>query len=247
MIRDIILTTLTYNSRDEIKEKLIQSCRILYREVRSVHNPNPMGHFSARLPGTEEFLIKPRDVPWNKVTADDIATYNLDYRKISGPDREIIELPIHVEMYREKKDLGAVVHTHQKYATLMGALGLKLELLDSNTLVFSNGISFYDETDDPDYFSKYKTLLRDPVQGKIAAKKIGGSNVIILKAHGPIIIGGSVEEACMLTIALENAAEAQIIATMIRGQREPLENLKIPVRMPSAHLWKALLASYEEN
>jgi L-ribulose-5-phosphate 4-epimerase len=203
-----------------------------------------MGHFSARLPGTEEIIIKPRDVPWNKVTTDDLATFNLNYQKISGPDQEIIELPIHIEMYREKADVEAVVHTHQKYATLIGSLGLKIELLDPNTLAFSNGIPLYDENDDSGYFSKCNTLLRYPEQGRIAAKKIGNSNVIILKAHGPIIVGRSVEEACMLTIALENSAEAQLIATMIRGQKEPIENLKIPARIPSMQLWKSLLASY---
>lgn len=54
--------TLTREVRAEIIETLIQSCKALYREVPSVHNPNPMGHFSARIPGTDEIVIKPRDV-----------------------------------------------------------------------------------------------------------------------------------------------------------------------------------------
>ena len=77
-------------ARDDVLEKLIQSCRILHREVPSVHNPNPMGHFSAKIPGTKKFVIKPRDVGWNKVTPDDLITYSLDYRKLSGPDYEIV-------------------------------------------------------------------------------------------------------------------------------------------------------------
>jgi ribulose-5-phosphate 4-epimerase/fuculose-1-phosphate aldolase len=178
----------TSASRDDIQEKLIQSCKILHCEVPSVHNPNPMGHFSARIPGTDEVIIKPRDVGWNKVTPDDLITYTLDYRKLSGPDYEIVELPIHLEMYRHRKDVMAVVHTHQNYATLMGTLGLKLELLDPSTLAFTDGIPTYDEVDDPTYFSKeVGTLIRNEAQGKIAAKKIGTSSALIMKAHGPII------------------------------------------------------------
>jgi L-ribulose-5-phosphate 4-epimerase len=232
-------------TRDDILEKLIQSCKILHREVPSVHNPNPMGHFSARIPGTEEVIIKPRDVGWNKVTPNDLITYSLDYRKLSGPDYEIVELPIHLEMYREREDVMAVVHTHQTYATLMGTLGLRLELLDPSTLAFTKGIPTYDEVDDPTYFSKeVGTLIRNEEQGRVAAKKIGDSSALILKAHGPIIVGRSVEEACMLTISLENAAKSQIIASMVGGKRSPIESLGLTPRSPSQNFWKALLKSY---
>jgi L-fuculose-phosphate aldolase len=232
-------------TRDELVEKLVQSCRILFREVRSVQNPDPIGHFSARVPGTEEILIKPRDVGWNRVTADDIVTFDLKYRRLSGPEYEIIELPIHVEMYKSREDVMAVVHTHQTYATLMGTLGLKLELLDHNTLAFAGGVPVYDESIDPTYFSpRFRTLIREERQGQILARKMGGSNAIILKAHGPVVVGRSVEEACMATVALENAAKAQIIAAMVRGQGEPIESLGIAGQTPSAGRWKALVDSY---
>ena len=224
---------------------MIQSCKILHREVPSVHNPNPMGHFSARVPGTDEIIIKPRDVGWNKVTPDDLITYTLDYQKLSGPDYEIVELPIHLEMYKHREDVMSVVHTHQTYATLLGTLGLKLELLDPNTLAFTKGIPIYDEVDDPTYFSKEAgTLIRNKTQGRIAAKKIGDSSALILKAHGPVIVGRSVEEACMLTISLETASKSQIIASMVGGKRSPIDSLGLTPRSPSANLWKALLNSY---
>ena len=204
-----------------------------------------MGHFSARIPGTDEIVIKPRDVGWNKVTTDDLITFKLDYHKVSGPDYEIVEIPIHIEMYRARAEISAVVHTHQTYATLMGTLGLKLELLDPNTLAFTNGIPTYDELDDPTYLTKdVGTLIRNEAQGKIAANKIGSSNALILKAHGPIIVGNCVEEACMLTIALENAAKAQLMAAMIGGSRPPIESLGIASRTPSPNLWRSLIRSY---
>jgi L-fuculose-phosphate aldolase len=232
-------------SRAEVVEKLIQSCRILHREVPSVHNPNPMGHFSARIPGTDEVVIKPRDVGWNKVTEEDLMTFTLDYRKLSGPDYEVVEIPIHIEMYRARADVAAVVHTHQTHATLIGSLGLKLELLDPSTLAFTGGVPVYDEVDDPTYYSKeVGTLIRNEAQGRIAAKKLGNHNALILKAHGPVVVGQSVEEACMLTIALESAARSQITAAMVGGSRPPLESLGLAPRKPSANLWRALLNSY---
>ena len=233
------------NLRDEIVEKLVQSCRILYREVPSVHNPYPIGHFSARVPGTDTILIKPRDVAWNKVEADDLMAFDLAYRKLSGPDYEIIELPIHVEMYRLRRDVMAVVHTHQTYATLMGTLGLRLELLDASTLAFTDGVPVYGEEDDPTYFSeKIKTLIREERQGHVLAKKIGSSRAIILKAHGPVIVGRSVEEACISTILLEKAARAEIIAATVRGQAKPIEGLGIAARPPYTDQWRTLLDSY---
>lgn len=239
------MSPLTKPSRADLVETLIQSCRMLHREVPSVHNPNPMGHFSARVPGTDEVIIKPRDVGWNKVTEEDLMTFHLDYRKVAGPDYEVVELPIHLEMYKARSDIASVVHTHQTHATLMGSLGLKLELLDPSTLAFTGGIPIYDEEDDPTYYTKeVGTLIRNETQGRIAAKKLGASNALILKTHGPVVVGQSVEEACMLTIALENAARSQITAAMIGGKRPPLESLRLAPRKPSENLWRALLNSY---
>jgi ribulose-5-phosphate 4-epimerase/fuculose-1-phosphate aldolase len=127
----------------------------------------------------------------------------------------------------------------------MGTLGLKLELLDHNTLAFAGGVPVYDESIDPEYFSpKFRTLIREERQGQILARKMGGANAIILKAHGPVVVGRSVEEACMATVALENAAKAQIIAAMVRGQGEPIEGLGIAGQTPSAGRWRALVDSY---
>jgi L-fuculose-phosphate aldolase len=230
--------------REEIREKLVQSCRILHREVPSVHNPYPIGHFSARVPGTDEFMIKPRDVPWDRVEADDLMTFDLGYGKLSGPDYEIIELPIHVEMYRLRRDVMAVAHTHQTYATLLGTLGLRLELLDASALAFTDGVPVYGEEDDPAYFSeRIRMLIREERQGRVLAEKIGGSRAIILKAHGPVIVGRSVEEACMSTILLEKAAKAEIIAAAVRGQGKPIEGLGIAPRPPSVDQWRSLLDS----
>ena len=72
---------------------------------------------------------------------------------------------------------------------------------------------------------------------------MGSANAIILKAHGPVV-GRNVEEACMATVALENAAKSQIIAAVMRGQGEPIESLGIVGQTPSAGRWRALVDSY---
>ena len=133
---------------------------------------------------------------------------------------EIVEIPIHIEMYRARVEISAVVHTHQTYATLMGTLGLKLELLDPNTLA-----------------------MREWLHADIRSVRQAHAP-LILKAHGPVIVGKSVEEACMLTIALENAAKAQMMAAMIGGSRPPIESLGIASRTPSPNLWRSLIRSY---
>jgi L-ribulose-5-phosphate 4-epimerase len=232
--------------REEIEEKIIASCKILRREVSSMHNPYPIGHFSARIPGTDQLIIKPRDVAWDKVRPDSLVTFDTDYHRISGSELEIIEIPIHIEIYRARPEVMAVVHTHQTYATLMGTLGLRLEMLDANCLGFTAGVPTYDEDDDPTYFTeKIGTLIRERRQGEVMTKKMARASAIVLKAHGVVIAGRSVEEACMLTIALENAAKSQLIAASVRGQGKPIEEMCLKPRPPSAAFWKTLLDSYD--
>jgi len=232
--------------RNEIEEKLINSCKILRKEVKSMHNPYPIGHFSARIPGTNQIIVKPRDIAWDRVEAKDLVTFDTDYHRLSGPELEIIEIPIHIEVYKARPDVMAVVHTHQTYATLMGTLGLRLEILDANCLGFTAGVPTYDETDDPSYFTeKIGTLIRERRQGEIMARKMGGASAIILKAHGAVIAGRSAEEACILTIALENAARSQLIAASVRGQGKPIEEMGMVARPPSAAFWRTLIDSYD--
>src|SRR3990172_4321924 len=69
------------------------------------------GHLSARLPGSDQFLIT-RHSLGPRASADDLLVLDLDGRKIAGKGAVPGEFPIHLEIYRARPDVASVVHYH---------------------------------------------------------------------------------------------------------------------------------------
>ena len=64
-------------------------------------------------------VIKPSGVSYETMTADDMVVLDLDGNKVEGDLRPSSDTPTHLALYREYKDLGGIVHTHSRWATVM--------------------------------------------------------------------------------------------------------------------------------
>ncbi|HEX3804621.1 MAG TPA: L-ribulose-5-phosphate 4-epimerase AraD [Solirubrobacteraceae bacterium] len=62
--------------------------------------------------------IKPSGVPYDALTADDIAVLNLDGEIVEGDHSPSTDAPTHLELYRAFEQVGGVVHTHSTWATV---------------------------------------------------------------------------------------------------------------------------------
>src|SRR5438105_595725 len=102
----------------ELRELLAQACKIMAR----YHLVDNTGHPSVRLPG-DRVLIKPRHSTrirsQDRITPDDMVIIDLDGKLIEGKDGPPSELFIHTALYRARPDIQAVVHTHQRWSTIM--------------------------------------------------------------------------------------------------------------------------------
>jgi Class II Aldolase and Adducin N-terminal domain len=113
-------------SEAELRQLLATASRILYHQGLVDY----LGHASARVPGTDRVLIKPRHSAGvhglNTVTADRMVVIGLDGQLLEGKEEPPSERFIHTEIYRARPDVGSVVHTHQPMSTLMGIVGLPI-------------------------------------------------------------------------------------------------------------------------
>src|SRR5919106_3714235 len=105
----------TSTENQEIKSKLATLCRLL----EHLGLIDFSGHVSARVPGTENVLINPRNVARCKVTPADLLTIDLDGRVLEGRSGPPSEFPIHTEIYRVRPDVMSVVHLHSPMAILV--------------------------------------------------------------------------------------------------------------------------------
>jgi ribulose-5-phosphate 4-epimerase/fuculose-1-phosphate aldolase len=171
-----------------------------------------LGHVSARVPGTDRVVVKPRHSPTVRSMAalgsDAMVVVDLDGALVaeSGLDpavRPPTEVFIHTEIYRARPDVAAVVHTHQRAATLAGVLGLPIEP------VLHVPSTFVDS--DPPVWP-HPVLVDSAERGRDLAAALGDGQFCHLQGHGIVSVAGDVREATVGAAMLEQLAEAALTA-----------------------------------
>jgi ribulose-5-phosphate 4-epimerase/fuculose-1-phosphate aldolase len=166
-----------------------------------------LGHASARVPGTDRVVVKPKHSPSVRSMAglgpDQMIVVDLDGRLVEGQDRPPAEVFIHTEIYRARPDVGAIVHTHQRSATLVGVLGLPIEPVLHVPATFV-------EHNPPTWPSP--TLVTSAERGRALAGTLGGGRFCHLQGHGIVSAAEGVREATVGAAMLEQLAEATLTA-----------------------------------
>ena len=187
----------------EIRRRLATACRIVAMEG---HVDLTLGHLSARQPGTPYYWMKASGLGLEEITPDDIVLLDLDGNKVWGKGKPHNELPIHAEIYRARPDVMCVVHTHPPYATALGASEVPLRP------VSHEGVLFWPEVP---RFTLTTDLILTREQGEALARTLGSARAVLLRNHGIVAVGSSIEEACLMAIFLEKAAKIQILAASL--------------------------------
>ena len=162
------------------------------------------GHLSARIPGTETFLINPR---FAGVLADpkDICTVNFEGKRISGKGPIPSETPIHAAIYRSRSDVGSVIHCHARYSILVGLLDSGLVPFNREARLFADGVPVFPESRGINSFALAEQMV----------EALGQHYAVFLRRHGVVVAGPGIEGACISAIQLERACQDQLLMMSI--------------------------------
>jgi L-fuculose-phosphate aldolase len=186
-----------------VREQVAWACRILALEG---YADLTLGHVSAKPADSETIYIKRKGVALDEVEPSDI----VDLDDPTAPLH--LETVLHTEVYGLRSDVGAVVHGHPPYATAFGATNARLELLTHDAVLFSDGISVFDET---------AGLITEREQGLAVAEALGPRRAVILANHGVVVADKDVRWAVLSAITLERAIRLQAIAATL-GELRPI-------------------------
>jgi L-fuculose-phosphate aldolase len=130
-------------------------------------------------------------------------TVDFNYRKIDGRRDLHGELPIHIEIYRARKNVHSIVHTHPLYATAFSATEQILRPVNNEGVLFAKPLPYFDKETD---------LIVAPAQGTSLAEKLGDAKAVIMKNHGITVVGESIEQATVYAYLLEKTIKTLFVA-----------------------------------
>lgn len=183
-------------SIENLKRRLVEGIKVITGEgVLS-----GSGHLSARVPGTETFLINPR---FAGVLAGpkDICTVTFDGRRIAGKGPIPSETPIHAAIYRSRPDAGSVLHCHARHSILVGLLDSGLIPFNREARIFDDGVPVFEDSRGINSFERAKRMV----------DALGPHYAVFLRGHGTVVVGPGIEGTCISAIQLERACQDQLL------------------------------------
>ncbi|MFF7364646.1 class II aldolase/adducin family protein [Streptomyces sp. NPDC008125] len=172
------------------------------------------GHISVRDPeDPDRFWVNPFGVAFSRVKVRDLILVDGTGQVVSGRHRvNPSAFVIHSAIHRANPDATAAAHGHTPHSRALGALGRLLEPLDQESAAFYQDQVLYEEYEGPSI---------DIAQGEDIAARLGDKRAILLRHHGLITVGGSLDEAVHWFFTYESAAQVQLLAAAA-GTPKPL-------------------------
>ena len=214
-------------SREQaLRRDIVRVCRLMYDRGLIAATD---GNVSARL-GEGLLLTTPTGVPKGLLVEEDLVVTDLDGRVVAagaGGGRPSAEMRLHLEVYRQRPDVGAVVHAHPPVTTALTVAGVSLApCVIPETLVNLGTI----------VTTAYATPTS--AQGpEVVRDLVGTHDALVLDRHGAVTVGRGPLDAYGKMEKVENTAVVLATARQLgRVQILPLDEIRRLVAMRRQHL-----------
>jgi len=160
---------------------------------------NAFGHVSARLPGTDTFLLPTRRAP-GFADEDSLLVVDTDGRVLDGEGQPNSELWIHARAYAARPALGCVVHAHPPACVCLTQIGEPHRIVHHQGGAFVDGVAEYERVG----------LIRTRALGDELAQRLGSRVAVMMRGHGITTVAADVRTATMAACFLEESAALQL-------------------------------------
>lgn len=163
------------------------------------------GHITARDPLREDcFWVNPFGMSFKQITVDDLLLVDHAGQVVEGSwPLNRAAFAIHSSIHQARPDVVAAAHSHSKFGRAFSALGRTLAPLTQDSTIFHGDHVLFDD---------YTGLVNDPEEGKRIAHALGDAKAAILRNHGILTVGHSVDEAVFWYVTMERTCEVELLA-----------------------------------
>lgn len=165
------------------------------------------GHVSLRHPAAPDRYLMSRAVAPALVVPDDIIEYDLDSNPCNANGRgSFLERFIHGEIYKARPDINSVVHSHSPSVIPFGLVGVEMQAMFHNAAFLAGGVPVFDISEK---FGATDMLVRDGAKGVALAESLGEKDVAMMRAHGSVACGPTLQDAVFRAVYTEVNARIQ--------------------------------------
>ncbi|MFF2166649.1 class II aldolase/adducin family protein [Streptomyces sp. NPDC058175] len=163
------------------------------------------GHITARDPErTDHFWVNPFGMSFKHIRVSDLILVDHQGKVVEGryPVNEAAFV-IHSRVHQARPEVVAAAHSHSTYGRAMSALGQKLEPITQDVCAFYQDHALFDD---------YTGVVTDLEEGKRIAAALGSHKAVILRNHGLLTVGDTVDAAAWWFITMERSCQVQLLA-----------------------------------
>jgi ribulose-5-phosphate 4-epimerase/fuculose-1-phosphate aldolase len=165
------------------------------------------GHVSQRHPDSPDRYFMSQSMAPALVTPDDVMEYNLDNEPCNANGRgSFLERFIHGEIYKARPDINSVVHSHSPSVIPFGLVDVKMGAMFHNAAFLASGVPVFDISEK---FGPTDMLVSDPEKGVEFASCLGEKDIALMRAHGSVACGPTLQVAVFRAILTEINARVQ--------------------------------------
>ena len=163
------------------------------------------GHITARDPEhADRFWVNPFGLSFKLITVDDLILVDHDGQVVEGswPVNQAA-FAIHSAIHQARPDVVAAAHSHSKFGRAYATLGRTLEPITQDSCIFHEDHVLFDD---------YTGVVNDPEEGKRIAHALGDHKAAILRNHGLLTVGQTIEETIFWYVTMERTCEVELLA-----------------------------------
>ena len=163
------------------------------------------GHITVRDPEfTDSYWVNPFGMHFGLIKQSDLVRVDHAGNVVEG-NRAVngAAVAIHCAVHTARPEVMAAAHAHGPYGKTLSALEMTVEPLTQDACAFYDDIGIHDN---------YTGVVLDPEEGRRIGESLGQHKAVILRNHGMLTVGETVDSAAWWFLTLERTAQAQLMA-----------------------------------
>ncbi|WP_434607725.1 class II aldolase/adducin family protein [Pseudomonas sp. D2-30] len=161
-------------------------------------------HVSAKVPGTEEFLINPYGLMFQEITASNLVKIDQAGNKLMDSPYEInpAGYTIHSAIHEVRHDVACVLHTHTAAGVAVSAQKQGVLPISQQSLFVLSSLAYH----------PYEGVALNPEEKVRLQADLGENNFLMLHNHGLLTCGGTIADTFLMMFIFQRACEIQVLA-----------------------------------